>query len=429
MEGAVNLSYAKQMLDQLRAGQLEEAKTAFNHALRHDDDETLYSLAEDLYALGFLRQARRTYLQLLKKYPDEDELRTTLADIAISDGKTDEALTYLQAVKPDSPAYAESLLVSADLYQQQGLYEVSEQKLLTARRLFPDEPIISFALAEFYFDSGEFQKAIAHYEALVAAGETEIAQVNLYQRLGVAYANSGEFEQARDYLNEIPAGELDSNTLFQSGFIALQLKDYTRAIDSFEQVVEQDPQYSSVYPYYADALEADQQLEAALRIVQAGLAVDQYNEVLFDKGAHIALKLDDSATAEKYLQQLLTIDPENMQALIELSNLYVKLARHEENYALLEPALQQGDVDPQAYWNFARSAAELGHDETARSNYLLAYPTFKDEPNFLKEIITFFREMGLRAETLAALQRYVKLVPTDDEMVYLLDDYLADDDR
>jgi tetratricopeptide (TPR) repeat protein len=129
------------------------------------------------------------------------------------------------------------------------------------------------------------------------------------------------------------------------------------------------------------------------------------------------------------LQQLLTIDPENMQALIELSNLYVKLARHEENYALLEPALQQGDVDPQAYWNFARSAAELGHDETARSNYLLAYPTFKDEPNFLKEIITFFREMGLRAETLAALQRYVKLVPTDDEMVYLLDDYLADDDR
>ncbi|MFL2029334.1 tetratricopeptide repeat protein [Loigolactobacillus zhaoyuanensis] len=421
------MSYAKQMLDDLQAGRLEEAKTAFNHALRRDDDETLYSLAEDLYASGFLRQARRTYLQLLKKYPTEDELRTTLADIAISDGKTDEALTYLQEVKPESPAYAESLLVSADLYQQQGLYEVSEQKLLTARRLFPDEPIISFALAEFYFDSGEFQKAIVHYEALVATGETTIAQVNLYQRLGVAYANSGEFEQARDYLAQITEAEMDSNTLFQSGFIALQLKDYTRAIDSFERVVEQDAQYSSVYPYYAEALEADQQLPAALRVVQAGLAVDQYNEVLFDKGAHLALRLEDDATAEQYLQQLLTIDPENMQALIELSNLYVKSARHEENYNLLESALQQGDVDPQAYWNFARSAAELDHAAIARENYLLAYPTFKNEANFLKEIINFFRSMGLRAETLAALQRYVKIVPTDDEMAYLLDDYLADE--
>ncbi|MFD1317661.1 tetratricopeptide repeat protein [Loigolactobacillus zhaoyuanensis] len=421
------MSYAKQMLDDLQAGRLEEAKTAFNHALRRDDDETLYSLAEDLYASGFLRQARRTYLQLLKKYPTEDELRTTLADIAISDGKTDEALTYLQEVKPESPAYAESLLVSADLYQQQGLYEVSEQKLLTARRLFPDEPIISFALAEFYFDSGEFQKAIVHYEALVATGETTIAQVNLYQRLGVAYANSGEFEQARDYLAQITEAEMDSNTLFQSGFIALQLKDYTRAIDSFERVVEQDAQYSSVYPYYAEALEADQQLPAALRVVQAGLAVDQYNEVLFDKGAHLALRLEDDATAEQYLQQLLTIDPENMQALIELSNLYVKSARHEENYDLLESALQQGDVDPQAYWNFARSAAELDHAAIARENYLLAYPTFKNEANFLKEIINFFRSMGLRAETLAALQRYVKIVPTDDEMAYLLDDYLADE--
>ncbi|MFD0897571.1 tetratricopeptide repeat protein [Loigolactobacillus binensis] len=420
------MSYAKQMLDALKAGRLEASKTAFNHALRHDDDETLYSLAEDLYALGFLRQARRTYLQLLKKYPDEDELRTTLADIAISDGKTDEALTYLQAVKPESPAYAQSLLVSADLYQQQGLYEVSEQKLLTARRLFPDEPIISFALAEFYFDSGEYQKAIVHYEALVEAGETEIAKVNLFQRLGIASANSGEFEQARDYLQKIPAAEMDSNTLFQSGFIALQLKDYTQAITRFETVVEQDPQYSSVYPYYADALEADSQLAAALRVVQAGLAVDQYNEVLFDKGAHLALRLADSTTAETYLQQLLHIDPENMQALIELSNLYVKLGRHEENYALLAPALQQGDVDPQAYWNFARSAAELEHADTARSNYLLAYPTFKNEPAFLKELINFFRGQGLRAETLAALQRYVKLVPTDDDMAYLLDDYLAD---
>lgn len=417
------MSYAKKMLTALQLGQLKQADVAFKQALQHDDAQTLYSLGENLYALGFLHQARQVYQQLLQQYPDEDEIRTTLADIAISDGHIDEALDYLLAIKPDSPAYAQSLLVSADLYQQQGLYEVSEQKLLTARRLFPDEPIISFALAEFYFDSGEFQKASVHYEALLAAGETKIAQVNLKQRLGVAYANSGKFEQAQDCLAQIPIAEMDSNTLFQAGFISLQLKDYSRAIEHFEKLVEQDPQYSSVYPPYADALEADHQLEAALRTVQAGLKIDQYNEVLFAKGATITLKLDDAQTAEKYLKQLLEIDPENMQALVRLSNLYLKLEWHEKNEALLKPALAQGDVDPQAYWNFARSAAVLGQSQSARENYLLAYPTFKAEPRFLKELVTFFRDQGMRAEAKAALQRYVKLVPTDADMVYLLDDY------
>ena len=89
------MTYSEQMLDQIDVGQLEEAKKSFAWALRKDDDDTLFSLAEELYGLGFLNQAQRIYLKLLEKYPDEDVLRTSLAEIAIDNDHNDEALTYL----------------------------------------------------------------------------------------------------------------------------------------------------------------------------------------------------------------------------------------------------------------------------------------------------------------------------------------------
>ena len=83
----------------------------------------------------------------MERYPDEDSLKTALADIAISEGEDDEALEYLSSITPDSEAYLQALLVSVDLYQTQGMFEVSEQKLLQALDLAPDEEIIRFAFS------------------------------------------------------------------------------------------------------------------------------------------------------------------------------------------------------------------------------------------------------------------------------------------
>ncbi len=141
VKGGHNMTYSEQMLDQLEAGKLKEAQNSFKLALINDDDDMLFSLAEELYALGFLQQARTIYLKLLDRYPDEDELKTNLATIAIDEGHNDEALSYLAQIKPDSPAYVQSLLVAADLYQTEEEFEVTEEKLKEAYALAPDEPV------------------------------------------------------------------------------------------------------------------------------------------------------------------------------------------------------------------------------------------------------------------------------------------------
>ena len=281
------MTYSEQMLDQLEAGKLKEAQNSFKLALINDDDDMLFSLAEELYALGFLQQARTIYLKLLDRYPDEDELKTNLATIAIDEGHNDEALSYLAQIKPDSPAYVQSLLVAADLYQTEEEFEVTEEKLKEAYALAPDEPAVEFALGEFYFMVGQYSEAIQYYFQLIKNGYTDFAKVDIAGRLGICYAQSGQFKKALGYFNQVKPEYQTSDIRFQKGLTQLQLGDTEKAIKTLEDLINDDNQYASAYPELAKAYEKENKYQQALRVVQEGLSVDQYNEYLYSLAAEI----------------------------------------------------------------------------------------------------------------------------------------------
>ncbi|MEL1196033.1 hypothetical protein AADX85_13255, partial [Staphylococcus epidermidis] len=66
------MTNSEQMLTALEDNNLEQAQTYFQQALVADEPDTLYSLAEELYAMGFLEQATTIYQQLLAQFPEED---------------------------------------------------------------------------------------------------------------------------------------------------------------------------------------------------------------------------------------------------------------------------------------------------------------------------------------------------------------------
>ena len=107
------MTYSEETLDFLAKGDFTKANETLELALKKDEDDMLYSLAEELYSLGFSEMAAKCYQTLIKRYPDEDNLKTALAEIKIGEGKDDQALDILSKITPDSNAYIESLLVSA----------------------------------------------------------------------------------------------------------------------------------------------------------------------------------------------------------------------------------------------------------------------------------------------------------------------------
>lgn len=415
------MSYSEKMLDQLDAGQMAEAKKSFAWALRKDDDNTLFNLAEQLYGLGFLHQAQRIYLKLLDKYPDEDQIKTSLAEIAIDSGHNDEALSYLSQIGSDSPAYLQSLLVAADLYQTEEQFEVTEEKLKEAYQIAPEEPAVLFALAEYYYLVGKFEEAVPFYIALIRQGYTEFAKVDIAGRLGMAYAQSGKFDQALGYLNQVDPQYQNSDIKFQTGVTQLHLGKTKEAISTLQDLIEYDNQYASAYPELAEGYMNLNQYQKALKAAQEGLAVDQYNEQLYAQAAEIASHIGDYSLMTKYLKHAHKLDPDNTTITIEYSNLLLQQGQHQENVKLLSPLLNSQDVDPQIEWNLAQSEMALENYEEAGKAFQVAYPTYQNNADFLRQLIGYYQATGKRDVLVKTLKRYVQLVPTDTEMADLLD--------
>lgn len=417
-------SYAEKMLNAIESGQLEEAKKAFAWALREDDDEILFNLAEQLYALGFLHQAQRTYLKLLQRYPAEDELRTALAEIAIDEGNNDEALAYLAQIKPDSPAYLQSLLVAADLYQTEEQFEVTEEKLQAAYQLAPTEPAVLFALGEYYYATGLFTLAIQYYFALIQAGVAEFARVDIAGRLGMAYAQSGKFDQALGYLKQVAPGYLTSDIRFQTGLTELNLGDLKAAIVTLKELIEDDDQYASAYPALAQAYLQENHVSQALKVAQEGLGVDEYNEQLFALAGDLAGRLGETTLVEKYLTKAHELDPDNLAITLKLSNYYLSQNDHEANLAVLT-TVNKAAVDPQVEWNLAQSYQALEKFDAAAQAYENARPTYWENLTFLKQLLGFYQENGDQALLLDTLEHALTLAPDDPELTELEAQYQA----
>lgn len=417
-------SYAEKMLNAIESGQLEEAKKAFAWALREDDDEILFNLAEQLYALGFLHQAQRTYLKLLQRYPAEDELRTALAEIAIDEGNNDEALAYLAQIKPDSPAYLQSLLVAADLYQTEEQFEVTEEKLQAAYQLAPTEPAVLFALGEYYYATGLFTSAIQYYFALIQAGVAEFARVDIAGRLGMAYAQSGKFDQALGYLKQVAPGYLTSDIRFQIGLTELNLGDLKAAIVTLKELIEDDDQYASAYPALAQAYLQENHVSQALKVAQEGLGVDEYNEQLFALAGDLAGRLGETTLVEKYLTKAHELDPDNLAITLKLSNYYLSQNDHEANLAVLT-TVNKAAVDPQVEWNLAQSYQALEKFDAAAQAYENARPTYWENLTFLKQLLGFYQENGDQALLLDTLEHALTLAPDDPELTELEAQYQA----
>ncbi len=425
------VSYAERMLDDLDKGQLDAAKKSFAAALQQDDDDTIYSLAEELYALGFAKQAKRAYQQLLDKYPKEDQLRTNLADIAIDEGKTDQAIEYLAAIKTDSEAYLQALLVLADLYQSEGIYEVAEAKLKEAYQLAPEEPVIAFALAEYYYASGQYQEAIPYYRDLLKQGERKFSGVDVASRIGVAYALTGNVKNALGYLEQIKPADMTPDVQFQLGLTyAADEETYDQAIKTFEALADLDPAYVSLYIPLGALYEKQGQNEQALRTYQAGLAQDAFNPKLYERAAIVSMRLGKAAQAGHFLAEGLKNNPDDPTLVLDYSDWLVSQHKDQDNLDLLNHYLtdEEADIDPGLYRNLARSYTALEQDEFANRYWQAALPSYLSDPDFLQEAYYFFRKIGERELALQAIARYVKLRPEDYDMLNNYDDLLAEQD-
>ncbi|MCI7336928.1 tetratricopeptide repeat protein [Lactobacillus amylovorus] len=408
------MSYSEQLLDSIQNHDFSQSKHLLKEALNNDDPEILASLAENLTGLGFTDLAKEVYRALIVKFPKEDLFKVYLAEILLNDGDEDDGLSLLYSVSHDSSAYLDSLLVQADYYQTSGLIETAKDKLLQALKIAPEEDAVKFGLAELDYLSGDYEQALALYKDLVQRQET-FGEVNLNQRLFATNAKMGNYEQAAEIIRKRSDSIFDIDSKYEAGLVMLSVGDDDKAIKFLDEVIEQSSDYVNAYPLLAQAYEHKHDNEQVLRTAQAGLAYNELDETLYSLGARAAANLNEMDTARDLLEKGLKIAPDNSDLRMQLSNLYLHMHQDSSNIALFKD-LDNENIEPQAHWNMALSYERLDNSEKAQSEFLLAYPDFKENPDFLRQMIMFFNAQNNSDITKQLLERYLKLVPEDDEM-------------
>ncbi|WP_442594523.1 tetratricopeptide repeat protein [Neobacillus sp. D3-1R] len=414
------MTIVNEIISLLEDGHHTEALKKYSAVLKNGNAEVQYELGERLFQLGFLEESKALFETLLEKYPEEGELLVFLAEIYLEMDNEEQAMLLLEQISEQDPSFPQSLLLLADLYQMQGLFEVSEQKILKAKALLPDEKIIDFALGELYAEQGKLSEAVEAYQEVLSE-QTEIAGVNLHQRLAEVLSVSGQFEEALPHYDKALEEKLEINTLFGYAFTAYQAGYNQTAIEKFNELKELDPEYHSLYLYLAKAYEQEGELEACFEAIKLGLHQDEFNKDLYYYGGKIALKLAREKEAEELLREAIALDPGFTEAALTLNKLFLHNEQYEDVLDLIKNIETMDEEEPQLLWDAAIAYHKLEDYLQALNKYERAYTFFNNNTDFLLEYGYFLMEEGKTKESAEIFNELLKEDPSNEEYMQVLE--------
>ncbi|MFJ7918787.1 tetratricopeptide repeat protein [Lysinibacillus fusiformis] len=403
-----------EMMQALEQGDLALIDQLLETFLVKELPEEIYALAEMFMQYGYMKEADRVLEHLQFLFPEEAQLKIDRANVLMELGDEDEALNLLLEIEGASPEYPQALLVLADYYQMQGLFEVAEIRINEALAILPDEPLLHFAKAELLFETGRFLEAARLYEELYEQ-QAEFAGIHLVERLAEVYRAGAAYETALDYYLKALDDEVKPDILFGAAYSAFQSQKYEMAIKQLEELKELDPDYFSAYLLLAESYAMTEENQKAYAAIQEGLKRDEYDKTLYLFAGKMALKNSLPVDAEQYLREAIALDPEYMEAVLALISVLGQQERNEDVIELFE-TLQQNDFEWSTLYPFAAEAYEnLELYDRAYEFYRLAYNDFKEDATFLEKYVYFLLEEGKRSEAKVVLEQLMNIQPGEPE--------------
>jgi len=413
---ALNEQLLNGIIEELEHGHTSEALAALEKLEKTGTDEDRLAVADLYIELGLSDRAVDLLAPLYVEYAGNAGVALLLAECYIDLDREEEAISVLEQVDTTDSEYGpRSLVLLADLYQLQGLDEVALAKLKEARNLAPDEPLLAYGLAELYMTLGAFDQAVPLFAEIAERPELR-AELPLDALYAESLAMTGQFEDAIPLYERAVAERSDLHTLFGLAMTAHRVGQHQKAVETFQQLIAQDPDYTSAYVPYAESQAELGLTKEALNVIKQGMERDDYNDELRTMEALFLLKLGDRAGSVQALREALALNPESIVAAERLLSL---LAEDEDHEAMIETisAIEEHVTAPILTWYRARALYALEEYTQAMENYAIVEGAFTEDALFLKEYGFALVEEGRREEGQRLLRRAAMLTPEDNELV------------
>lgn len=330
--------------------------------------------------------------------------------------------------KVERPIEAQELayytLVCA-LRQNEGYAADAALQFIAATRNTARVQQLHFHLAEYYFRRQDFSTALGHYEAagIENLSNREIADAQFHQ--GYGYFTLQQFDRAKPLLSAIRQVKDDPNYIdanYYYGFIAFRDRQYADALESF-RVVENNPAYESVVPYYiAQIYYAQGRKDEAVAYVQRKLDAGKtqfYDLELKQLLGHALFEKKQYAQATLYLQDYVARSKKvRREDLYELAYAYYQTGQYTKAIEGFRQLSGKEDaLSLHAMYLLGDAYLKTGQKANARSAFLFGSANNGDAQQ--REISRFnyaklSYELGYQDEALRSLEAFITDYPASD---------------
>jgi tetratricopeptide (TPR) repeat protein len=357
------------------AGQLKRtqeyagAADAYAQALvlAPEDPELAYLKAEAMYRAGSGLDALPELSSLESKTSDY-RVSALISDIYIQQGQDDYALRSLEralskaAGAADMKAEAMLLVKLGMLQQDLGRDAEALASFQRASAADPNDWQARYFLGVSQLNSKDFNGAVAQLES-AAVTNAESAEVQI--ALASAYEGAGRAADMQKAAEMVIASSKSQNMLEEATFAlgrSLYLQaNYEGALEAFEAVMSGDVMMD------ADAAMAEG--EAPVQDMMAEESTLDMAAVQLWAGLS-EYKLENYVSAVQYLERAVQLNPESVDARVNLGAAYIAAKRFEDAELVYTMITEENPSDGQAFFNLGLSQYNQNNKDGAKEAWL-----------------------------------------------------------
>jgi len=443
-------------LSYLKLNKNDQAKKEFEKALELDSNYILAitTLAQLAYEDEEWEQALEYYKRALKINPGNSPVFFRFADVSTRiDNSPDSAIEYINILLSENPD-DRGLLVNVGLFYYQirkvdktveylseavemgvqdfqtiytlglGYIAINKPKdalpyLIAATAFEAQEPSIWTNLGLTYSMLRQDRAALESYSnALKIDPENkqafDISGRTAYSLVARTYLALEEFENALRMLDK--AVLKSPNDFDNRYFIALsyfRLEQYETALNRLEKAQQLDEKNAQVYSLRGAIYRNMGQNDLEIEEYKKSLGILPEDQNLLIRLADAYNEIDDKDNAEKYLKELLAIDPDNASALNYLGYLWAEQAKNlEEAKEMIERALEKDPNNGAYIDSLAWVFFQLGETEKALEEMKKSVALVQNDPVIYDHLGDVYFKLG---EKKLATEAWRKSLEVEDK--------------
>lgn len=399
------------ILELIQQNELDSAERLFTD-LKKDieqikDPQQIAQIGYQFAQLGFIDFCKQIYDQGERLFPGQSMWIVLNGELLMDDGRYEDALDYLLQVEADDTMYLDALLLQADAYQMMNWPEVSLVKLVEARSLAPEEPIVQYGIAELRFAQGDFVETLPFYKELLSNDKlSDELVVQIRNHYSYALAATGDYEEAIILLEEIVPHNRTLDQQNELAFYYLETEEFEKASTIYEELYNEGNVTPAMLALYAKVKDSFHDHEGAIALMDEALAENPYQPTLYLQKAELLIKTGNYQSALIVLDDALEADEEYNQAKILKLNLYLDLEDYDGASELVNQMNQEGIEEPSFFWLSAKLYNAMENYDQASITYRKSYQNMEYDEEFLFDYMSFLREEGDQAMVKQIFDKY-----------------------